>query len=156
MMARSSVWRNLAICGHASAGKTTLVDRLLAESGAVPGKPDITDKTSVCDFDEEEKAHGHSIESSLVHLSHRETQFNLIDTPGYSDFIAGMIVSMAVVDCAVVCINAHDGVQLNTRRAMAEAEKAGIARMIVVTKMDDPQIDRRRPHIEALARSTNQ
>lgn len=155
-MARSSGWRNLSICGHASAGKTTLVDRLLAESGAVPGKPDITDKTSVCDFDEEEKAHGHSIESSLVHLSHRETQFNLIDTPGYSDFIAGMIVSMAVVDCAVVCINAHDGVQLNTRRAMAEAEKAGIARMIVVTKMDDPQIDRRRPHIEALARSTNQ
>ena len=105
-MARSSVWRNLSVCGHASAGKTTLVDRLLAESGAVSGKPDVTDKSSVCDFDEEEKAHGHSIESSLVHLSHGETQFNLIDTPGYSDFIGGMIESIAAVDCAVVIVSA--------------------------------------------------
>ena len=140
-MARSSNWRNLAICGHASAGKTTLVDRLLAASGAVSGTPDVTDQSSICDFDEEEKAHGHTIESSLVHLSHDETQFNLIDTPGYSDFIGGMIGALAAVDCAVVCINAHDGIQLNSRRAMAEAEKAGIARMIVITKMDDPQAD---------------
>jgi elongation factor G len=140
-MTRSSVLRNLAICGHASAGKTTLVDRLLAASGAVSGTPDVTDQSSICDFDEEEKAHGHSIESSLVHLSHDETQFNLLDTPGYSDFIGGMIGAIAAVDCAVVCINAHDGIQLNTRRAMSEAEKAGIARMIVITKMDDPQAD---------------
>jgi elongation factor G len=141
MACSSTVWRNLAICGHASAGKTTLVDRLLAESGAVSGTPDVTDKSSICDFDAEEKAHGHSIESSLVHLSHGETQFSLIDTPGYSDFLGGMIGAIAAVDCAVVCINAHDGIQLNTRRAMDEAAKAGIARMIVITKMDDPQAD---------------
>lgn len=140
-MARSCVWRNLAICGHASAGKTTLVDRLLAESGAVSGMPDVMEQSSVCDFDEEEKAHGHSIESSLVHLSHGEIQFNLIDTPGYSDFIGGMVGAMSAADCAILCINAHDGIQLNARRAMAEAEKAGIARMIVVTKMDDAQAD---------------
>ncbi len=141
-MARSSTcWRNLAICGHASAGKTTLVDRLLAESGAVPGTPDVTHQSSICDFDDEEKVHGHTIESSLVHLSHGETNFNLIDTPGYTDFIGGMIGALAAVDCAVVCINAHDGIQPNTRRAMDEAEKAGIARMIVITKMDDSQAD---------------
>lgn len=141
-MARSTAtWRNLAICGHASAGKTTLVDRLLAVSGAVPGTPDVTDGSSICDFDEEEKAHGHTIESSLVHLSHGGTSFNLIDTPGYTDFVGGMIGSIAAADCAVVCINAHDGIQLNTRRAMAEAEKAGVARMIVITKMDDPRAD---------------
>jgi elongation factor G len=140
-MTHSSTWRNLAICGHAAAGKTTLVDRLLAESGAVSGSPDVTDQSSICDFDEEEKAHGHSIESSLVHLSHGEANFNLIDTPGYSDFIGGMIGAMSAVDCAIVCINAHDGIQLNARRAMSEAEKAGIGRMIVVTKMDDPNAD---------------
>ncbi len=88
-MTRSSLWRNLAICGHAAAGKTTLVDRLLAESGAVSGTPDVTDQSSICDFDDEEKAHGHTIESSVVHLSHGETNFNLIDTPGYSDFVGG-------------------------------------------------------------------
>jgi elongation factor G len=52
-----------------------------------------------------------------------------------------MIGAIPVVDCAAVCINAHDGIQLNTRRAMSEAEKAGIARMIVITKLDDPQAD---------------
>lgn len=141
-MARSvASWRNLAICGHASAGKTTLVDRLLAAAGAVSGSPDVNDKTSVCDFDEEEKAHSHSIESSLVHLSHAGTNYNLIDTPGYSDFIGGMVGALAAVDCAVVCINAHDGIQLNTRRAMDEAVSAGIPRMIVITKLDDPQAD---------------
>ena len=116
-MARASVRRNLAICGHASAGKTTLVDRLLAVSGAVSGSPDVADKSSICDFDDEEKAHGHTIESSLVHFNHQQTHFNLIDTPGYSDFIGGMIGAIAAVDCAVVCINAHTGIQLNTRRA---------------------------------------
>jgi len=138
-MTRSTTWRNLAICGHAAAGKTTLADRLLAESGAVSGSPDVTDKTSICDFDEEEQAHGHSIESSLVHLSHGESQFNLIDTPGYTDFLAGMIGAVSVVDCALVCINAHNGIQLNARRAMTEAEKAGIGRMLVITKLDDAQ-----------------
>ncbi len=140
-MTHSCSWRNLAICGHAAAGKTTLVDRLLAESGAVSGSPNVSDQSSVCDFDEEEKAHGHSIESSLVHLSHGETNFNLIDTPGYSDFIGGMIGAMSAVDCAIVCINAHDGIQLNARRAMSEAEKAGIGRMIAITKLDDPNAD---------------
>jgi elongation factor G len=138
-MARSSGRRNLAICGHASAGKTTLVDRLLAVSGAVPGSPDVNDKSSVCDFDEEEKHHGHTIESSLVHLNHQGTHVNLIDTPGYSDFIGGTIGALAAVDCAVVCINAHTGIQVNTRRVMKEAEQAGVSRILVITKLDDAQ-----------------
>lgn len=137
----SSAWRNLAVCGHASAGKTTLVDRLLAASGAVSGSPDVTNQTSICDFDEEEKKHGYTIESSLAHLSHGDTNFCLIDTPGYTDFNGGMIGALAAVDCALVCVNAHDGIQLNTRRAMEEAKKAGVARIIVVTKMDDAQAD---------------
>jgi elongation factor G len=142
VMARSTAaWRNLAVCGHASAGKTTLVDRLLAATGTVSGTPDVTHQTSVCDFEEEEKVHGHSIESSLVHLSHGGTNFNLIDTPGYSDFVGGMVGAIAAVDCVLVCINCHDGIQLNTRRAMEEAQKAGIARMIVMTKLDDPLSD---------------
>lgn len=138
-MTRSSTRRNLAICGHASAGKTTLVDRLLAVSGAVSGTPDVADKSSICDFDDEEKTHGYTIESSLVHLNHQGTHFNLIDTPGYSDFIGGMIGALSAVDCALVCINAHTGIQLNTRRAMQEAADRGIGRIIVVTKMDDAQ-----------------
>lgn len=138
-MARATSRRNLSICGHASAGKTTLVDRLLAVSGAVSGTPDVSDKSSICDFDDEEKTHGHTIDSSLVHLTYHSTDFNLIDTPGYSDFIGSTLGALAAADCAIVCVNAHAGIQLNTRRAMQEAEAAGIARMIVITKMDDAQ-----------------
>ncbi|TWU38486.1 elongation factor G [Novipirellula artificiosorum] len=142
-MARTSDlrWRNLAICGHASAGKTTLVDRLLAETQAVPGNPDVSNGTSICDFEPEEKAHNHSIESAVVRLKHGENEFDLIDTPGYPDFISGMIGAMAAVEAAVVCIDAHSGIQMNSRRAMDEAAKHGIARIIVITKMDDAQAD---------------
>ncbi len=105
------------------------------------GAPNVADQTSICDLDEEEKTHGHSIESAVVHLRHGQANFNFIDTPGYSDFIGGMIGAIAAVDCAVICINAHAGIQLNTRRAMKEAEQAGIPRMIMITKMDDPQAD---------------
>ena len=140
------VWRNLAICGHASAGKTTLVDRLLAESGAVSGnRPTSLDQTSICDFDEEEKAHG-TFDRVLVgpFEPRRDTiQFGrhtrLLRFHRWHDRgnVGGRLRDG-------LCINAHDGIQLNSRRAMAEAEKAGIARMIVVTKMDDPQADLQR------------
>ncbi|TWT80945.1 Elongation factor G [Planctomycetes bacterium CA13] len=142
-MARTSNlrWRNIAICGHASAGKTTLVDRLLAELQAVPGSPDVRNGTSICDFEPEEKAHNHSIESALVHLTCGDDEFSLIDTPGYPDFISGMIGALAAVETAVVCIDAHSGIQMNSRRAMEEASNRGLARIIVITKMDDAQAD---------------
>ena len=77
----------------------------------------------------------------MVHLRYGQANFNFIDTPGYSDFIGGMIGTLAAVDCAVICINAHAGIHLNTRRAVKEVEQAGIPRMIMVTKMVDPQAD---------------
>ena len=60
--------RNLAVCGHGSAGKTTLVDQLLVKTGAVTGQPSVDNGTSICDFDEEEKHHKHSVEASIVHF----------------------------------------------------------------------------------------
>lgn len=139
MTRSASPWRNLAICGHAAAGKTTLADCLLATAGAVSGTPSVSDQSSICDFDPEERAHGHSIESAVVHLTHGDIHFNLIDTPGYTDFLGGMIGALSAVDGAVVCVNAHNGIQLNARRAMTEAEKAGIGRILVITKLDDPR-----------------
>ena len=62
--------RNIALCGHGSCGKTTIVDKLLALTGAVSGQHSVDDGTSVCDFDEEEKHHKYSIEASLVHFEH--------------------------------------------------------------------------------------
>src|SRR5262245_66251737 len=79
--------RNVALCGHGSSGKTTLADKLLNLTGAVTRPASVDDGTSVCDFDEEEKHHKYSIEAALVHFDHAGKHYNLIDTPGYPDFI---------------------------------------------------------------------
>lgn len=133
--------RNIAFCGHGSAGKTTLADTLLFKTGAITHPASLDNGTSVCDFDEEEKHHKHTVESSLVHFKHGGKFFNLLDTPGYPDFIGQTIGALRAVDTAVILINAHSGIGVNTRRVFKEAGKAGLARMIVITKMDSHDID---------------
>lgn len=133
--------RNIAICGHGNAGKTTLVDHLLMESGTVSGKPSVDAGTSICDFDEEEKHHKHSIESSMVHLDHAGKRINIIDCPGYPDFIGQMIGALRAVETVLIAIDAHSGIKVNTRRAWNEAGKAGCGRIIVITKLDSENID---------------
>src|SRR5690349_24528725 len=108
--------RNIALCGHGSSGKTTIVDKVLNLSGAVTRPASVDDGTSVCDFDEEEKHHKHSLESSLVHFDHGGKHFNLIDTPGYPDFIAQVLGALRAADTAAIVIDAHSGLGVNTRR----------------------------------------
>lgn len=133
--------RNLAICGHGGAGKTTLVDQLLVHSGAINAKPSVDSGTSICDFDEEEKQHQHSIEASVTNFDHAGKHFNVIDTPGYPDFVGQMIQSLRAVETALIAIDAHAGIKVNTRRAWNEAGKAGCARIIVLTKLGTDNID---------------
>ena len=133
--------RNVAFCGHGSAGKTTLVDKILTTTGAINRNASIEDGTSICDFDEEEKHHKYSIEASVVHCDHGGKHFNLIDTPGYPDFIGQAIGAMRGVDTAAIVINAQAGIEVNTRRVFAEAKKAGVGRMIVLGRMDADNID---------------
>jgi elongation factor G len=133
--------RNVALCGHGGAGKTTLVDQLLIKTGAVKGNHSVVDGTSICDFDPEEKQHKHSIEASVVFFEYAGKRFNVIDTPGYPDFLGQTIGALAAVETAVIVINAHSGIQVNTRRVYAEAEKLGLARVIVLNKMDEHNVD---------------
>lgn len=133
--------RNVAFCGHGSAGKTTLVDRVLVKTGAVNANPSVDDGTSICDFDEEEKHHKYSVEASIVHFEHGGKRFNVIDTPGYPDFIGQTIGALYGVDTAAIVVNAQSGIEVNTRRVFTEAGKAGLGRMIVINKMDGDNID---------------
>lgn len=133
--------RNLAICGHGNSGKTTLVDQLLVKSGAVSANPSVDAGTSICDFDEEEKHHKHSIESTVTHFDHRGKHINLIDVPGYPDLVGQMVGSLRAVETALIAIDAHAGIKVNTRRAWSEAEKAGCGKIIVLTKLDTDNID---------------
>jgi len=133
--------RNIVFCGHGSSGKTTLVDRLLVDTGAVKRQASVDDGTSICDFDEEEKQHKYSIEAAVTHFDHAGLHFHAIDTPGYPDFIGQAIGALRGVDMAVVVINAQSGIEVNTRRVFAEAQKAGLGRMIVLSKMDLDNIE---------------
>jgi elongation factor G len=133
--------RNFALCGHRSAGKTTLADRILNSTGAFNRPASVDDGTSICDFDEEEKTRKFTIESTVTHFTQGEKLFNMIDTPGYPDFIGQAIGALRGVDTAVIVINAQSGIEVNTRRVFAEAGKAKLGRMIVLNRMDNDNID---------------
>ena len=133
--------RNIVFCGHGLAGKTTLADRILTATGAVKRPASVDDGTSIGDFDEEEKVHHHSIESKLVHFSHAGKHFNLIDTPGYPDFIAQVLGAFQAADTAAIVIDAHAGLGVNTRRVFHEAGTRGLGRVIVINKMDAENVD---------------
>lgn len=133
--------RTIAFCGHGSSGKTTLVDSLLHHCGAVNQTPSVDQGTSVCDFDDLEKHHKHSIESSVTFCDHQGRRYYLIDTPGYPDFIGQAIGALAAVDTACIVINASSGIEVNTRRVFKEAGTRGIGRVIVINKLDSENID---------------
>jgi elongation factor G len=133
--------RNIALCGHRSAGKTTLVDKLLNLTGTVNRQGSVDEGTSIADFDDEEKTHKYTIESKVVHFDHAGKHFHFIDTPGYPDFIGQAIGVMRAVDMVAVMINAQAGIEVNTRRVFTEAGKAGVGRMILINKMDGENVD---------------
>ena len=133
--------RNVVFCGHGSAGKTMLVDKILTTTGAVSRNASVDDGTSICDFDEEEKHHKYTIEATVVQCDQGGKHFCMIDTPGYPDFIGQAIGAMRGVDTAAIVINAQSGIEVNTRRVFAEAKKAGLGRMIVLSRMDADNID---------------
>jgi len=140
-MAKVADIRNVALCGHGSSGKTTLADKFLTHTGTVNANPSVDDETSICDFDPEEKHHKYTIEASVTHFNHGGKRFNVIDTPGYPDFIGQTIGALQGVDTAAVVINAQSGIEVNTRRVFQEAEKAGLGRVVVINKIDGENVD---------------
>ncbi|MDG2408092.1 MAG: elongation factor G [Pirellulales bacterium] len=133
--------RNIALVGHGSAGKTTLADKFLTFTGTLSANPSVDDGTSICDFDEEEKHHQHTIEATLTHFTHGGKEFRVIDTPGYPDLIGQVIGTLRGVDTACIVIDASGGIKVNTRRVFQEAGAAGVGRVIVINKLDADNID---------------
>ncbi|MCX7700974.1 MAG: GTP-binding protein, partial [Gemmataceae bacterium] len=141
-MAKYSVHdiRTLALVGHRAAGKTTLADTLLYKAGAVDRRGSVDDGTSVSDFDEEERNRKFSIDTSVLNFSHKGKQVYLLDTPGYPDFVGSALAALSAVETAVVVISAPAGIEVNSRRMFTEAGKRGLARMIVINKLDADNI----------------
>ncbi|MCZ6684145.1 MAG: elongation factor G [Planctomycetota bacterium] len=128
--------RNIAFVGHGGAGKTSLCEALLHVTGVTNRLGSVIDKTSHLDTDEEEKERGCSIESHVLNVTHNDTHINIVDTPGAPDFIGPAIASLAAVETAVVVVHAGAGIEVNTRRMRDQAKNHGLARAIVVNRID--------------------
>ena len=133
--------RNIILLGHGGAGKTTTAEAILHKTGATSRLGSVDDKTSTCDYYEEEKAHQHSIQSAVVHVEHAGKLINIIDTPGYPDFIGPAIKAISAAETAVIVISAAAGVETNTRKMFELASKTKKARLIVINKLDAENVD---------------
>lgn len=138
MTAAVSAIRNIAFVGHPSAGKTTLIDALAFALGASDRKGSVADKTSICDTEPEEQEKGHTLLMKSVHAVRDGHVYNLLDTPGYPDFVAEASSAIYGADMVVGVVSASNGVTYNLRKRMEAAAELHRGRVLVVTHLDDP------------------
>jgi len=131
--------RNIALVGHADSGKTTLTEQLLALTGVVSTAGSIDKRNTVADFTDQEKRAGHSLDVAVCHLEHDGAHINLLDTPGYPDFIGRTLAALPAVETAALVINAAHGVEFVAEQIMAAAADARLCRLVIVNKIDLPE-----------------
>jgi elongation factor G len=128
--------RNVAVVGHGGCGKTSLVSALLFDMGAVNRIGRVEDGTTVTDFDPDEVERRISLQSAIAYGEWRKAKVNLIDAPGYANFIYEARSALRVADAGLVVVDAVAGVEVQTEKAWAYAEERGLPRLIVVNRMD--------------------
>ena len=128
--------RNVALVGHNGVGKTSLAEALLFRAGAVNRQGTVEDGTTVFDYDEEEHKRGMSMSLAMAPFEWHGHKINLIDTPGYPDFVGDVHAALRVADLAVFVVSAVEGVEVQTEKIWRVAEEQGIPRMIFVNKLD--------------------
>lgn len=132
---------NLALVGQGGAGKTLLVEALLHQAGAIKTPGTIERGNTVCDFDPEEKEHQHSLASAVASFDYQKRLINLIDTPGYPDFLGQAYAALEAVETAAIVIDAQSGIDTVTHRMMERAGEEHLCRLIIVNKIDAENID---------------
>lgn len=133
--------RNIALVGHAGAGKTTLFEALLYAGGTIAQQGAVERGNTVSDHDPMERARGHSINSAIASIDHQGIHLNLIDTPGYPDFRGPTLAALAAVETVAVVVDATRGIEHGTVRMMDYAKARRLARLIVVNKIDAEGVD---------------
>ena len=128
--------RNIALVGHASSGKTMLGECMLACSGNINRLGSVTEGTTMSDYHKEEQERQFSIHTSLLHAEWLDSRFNIIDTPGYLDFIAESRAALKVSDLAVVVLHATHGIEIGTSKVWYFAEEFDLAKVVVVNGID--------------------
>ena len=128
--------RNISLLAHGSAGKTSLAEALLFSTGAINRLGKVEEGTTVADFDEEEIARKISLGTALVPCEWKGHKINVLDTPGYADFIGEVRQAVRASDAVIILIDSVAGVEVGTEMAWTIVEGAGLPRMVVVNKMD--------------------
>ena len=133
--------RNVAFLSHSGAGKTTLVESLLVSAGAITRLGNVDAGTTVSDYEQEEVKRHASIQTSMAPCVWKGHKVNILDTPGYPDFVEEVISALRAADSALLVIAAQAGVDVGTEEAWRMCEAAGMPRMIFVNKMDRENAD---------------
>ena len=133
--------RNIALLGHSSSGKTTLGEAILFKTGVSTRQGSVNDGTSLLDFTDMEKERQHSVDPAMVSVEHAGKKINIIDAPGYPDFVGVALQVMAGIDTCVIVVSGVSGVEVNTRRMFKAATSAGMPVAIVVNKIHGENVD---------------
>ena len=129
--------RNVVVLGHGGAGKTTVVEAMAYLSGLTSRMGKISDGNTISDYDKEEIKRGFSINTSVIPVIWGDTKINILDTPGYFDFVGEVEEAASVADAAIIVISGKSGVEVGTKKAWELCEKYKLPRLICVTNMDD-------------------
>ncbi len=128
--------RDIVLTGHAHCGKTTLAESMLFVSGAISRKGDVMQGNTVSDFHDDETQRKCSIGASFLRTTHRDHHIQIVDAPGYADFIGEMICGLRAADAAVVVVDALSGVEVGTEAVWEKASELQMPRIIFINKTD--------------------
>ncbi len=136
--------RNIVLMGHGGVGKTTIAEAMLFASGAISRQGKVADGKTVSDFDPEEIKRKFSVNTSLIPIEWKDCKINVLDTPGYFDFVGEVQQALSVADAAVIVVDGKAGVEVGTELAWEKVSEAGLPCFFFVNGMDDPEanIDR--------------
>jgi len=133
--------RNVVLMGHGGSGKTSLAEAMLYSSGAINRTGKVEEGTTVADYDEEERHRHISLNLALVPIEWQGHKVNVVDTPGYTDFVGEVKSAVRVSDTAVIVVDAVSGVEVGTELVWKFAEEAGLPRMVVINKINRENVD---------------
>jgi elongation factor G len=128
--------RNIALVSHGSAGKTILAEALLHFTGATTRLGKIEDGTTVADFEEEESRRGISLSTSVLPVEYKGCKINVLDTPGYTDFVGEVISALRIADSAAVIVDSVAGAEVGTEIALSYCDVFKLPRMVIINKMN--------------------
>ena len=133
--------RNVALLGHSGSGKTTFAECMLFESNAISRRGTVEEQSTTSDYTNIEQERGNSIFSTLMHAKWRDCKINILDTPGFDDFVGEVVSTLKVADLGVMLLNSKSGVEVGTELIWEYIEKYKTPAIFVINQLDHEKAD---------------